>query len=584
MLTTQASFVLAASFAVMASGIIAKNYPMGLLGLTVLLWFAFCWLRFVVFEWQANRFLKSLQRSIDGSSEALVTMVTERDYEVELTANLSSVGRGGRVTLSDVVPDTMQVEGKQAVVINSRVANGLFNWGTSKTLRHTFRIRTPICGRVELPGVQVELADEFGFFRRDRFVPISQTTTVLPYLIRPQTTVSVLKHNNLQRHLGHHRHRSSGISSELHGIRDYRPGDPPRTIAWKPTARLGKLMTCEFENEVPIRATLMVDLYYYQFEGRPGPTAGDRAISTAASIAKLLLADRDPVAAVLMQDHGMHRINHGGGERQLSKLLQHLLSCSNPHPPLSHFYTRDLLQVVFENASRRFPELFDEAYNYGNTPFRLLRFQIAAADRIRRAVAVVIEHLFELPPLSHMQMQYDDVYLRAALVEYVRKYNVVSTATTVALDPPYRDMGHWLRARNNATLAMCEHMTQLRARAKDNELLVIIAPEPQDLLSCEMVESAVKQFVAVGHRVMFIAPEKPLIGSFVSDPQAAEIFEKYRMSGHRKAESLLSDRLSVIGASFARIDDPRLMQLVATEIGLLQSASSRAKPSRRIYV
>ena len=42
-------------------------------------------------------------------------------------------------------------------------------------------------------------------------------------------------------------------------LRDYLPGDPPKTIAWKVSARRDRLITKEFESEVPVRCTLFVD-------------------------------------------------------------------------------------------------------------------------------------------------------------------------------------------------------------------------------------------------------------------------------------------------------------------------------------
>ena len=58
---------------------------------------------------------------------------------------------------------------------------------------------------------------------------------------------------------GVHRLKRPGGGSELLDLRDYMPGDPPKMIAWKPSARKDKLFTKEFESEVPVRCTLFVD-------------------------------------------------------------------------------------------------------------------------------------------------------------------------------------------------------------------------------------------------------------------------------------------------------------------------------------
>src|SRR5207302_354096 len=58
---------------------------------------------------------------------------------------------------------------------------------------------------------------------------------------------------------GMHRLYRPGSGSELLDLRDYQPGDPPRTIAWKVSARRDKLITKELEREVPVRCTLLLD-------------------------------------------------------------------------------------------------------------------------------------------------------------------------------------------------------------------------------------------------------------------------------------------------------------------------------------
>ncbi|MEL7500330.1 MAG: DUF58 domain-containing protein [Planctomycetota bacterium] len=581
MLTIQGSFLVAVATIATVVGVAGQIESLAIVGLAMLIWL---WVEWLCFEWarfKLDSFAESIRRTVNSDDAETLTLVTDRDYDVEFAAPIANLPRGYRITLRDVVPDTFAVGGKTSTVLET---NLLYWFKTDrKEIRVRYNVQTPICGRYEFPGIQIELIDQRGLFSFEKFAAIPQTATVLPYLIRPQTTVSVLKHNNVQRHLGHHRHTSSGISSELHGIRDYRTGDPPRTIAWKPTARMGKLMTCEFENEVPIRGTVLVDLAAYQFNGRPGPTAGDRAISTSASIAKLLLSDRDPVAMELINDYRANRINHGSGERQLAKIIQNLLIYSNPSPPMDHFLLNDLLQVVFENAIRRFPQLFDERFNQGRTFFRWIFWNKAPWDRMRRALSVVLEHLFKLSPGMANRLQCDDRLFRKYCLKYVDKYNVVSTSTTVAIDPPYQDVGQWLRARNKLTLKLCKRLNQIRSRAKDNELFMLVAPEPHDLLGCEMLEPAIKQCVASGHQVMYIAPERPIIRHVVTDATAADIIQRYSTGNYRKAFSELGERLQRLGVPFARIDDPRLMQLVANEIGILQSSSNRARARRRVF-
>ena len=572
MLTTRSSFILAISSLGLVVALLDGNEPLAALSLSLLVWIWIEWLSFQRFRMFSQPILAGCSRTIDGQSDERVTMVADRQIVVRLAGKLSSTSRGYRFLIHDTIPDTFQVtNGKPFVVIDSGV-------GSEFDLEYV--ATTAICGKVSFPGIRVEASDYWGFFRCEHFIPISQEPTVLPYLIRPQTTVSVLKHNNLQRHIGHHRHLSAGLSSELLGIRDYRIGDPPRTIAWKPTARLGKLMTCEYENEVPVRATILVDLAVYQFQGRPGPSSADRAIMTCAAIAKLLLADRDPVAAVLLKSDSTQHIKHAGGERQLTKLLQYLLAASNPNPPLEHMRIDDLVRLVFENGSRRFPKQFDEFFNHGPVLRKAFRMRPTRKHRVRRSLAVVLEHLLNWQPGISTRMQFDDDLMRRACLEYVQKYTVVASSTNLTTAPPWADPGRWQIECQNMTLKLTETLLQSNARAKDNELFVVVAPEPFDLMTEDIVENTLKTVIAAGHRVIFVAPMVPEEPMQIHDPLARRILSEATPVNMRDAKSRFRDRVSQLGVAFARIDDPKLMQLVAMEVGLLQSASGRKRVLR----
>lgn len=52
-------------------------------------------------------------------------------------------------------------------------------------------------------------------------------------------------------------HRLHHAGDDVHHLRAYRPGDPPRTIAWKPSARRGTLLVREYEQ--PAGVDLVLD-------------------------------------------------------------------------------------------------------------------------------------------------------------------------------------------------------------------------------------------------------------------------------------------------------------------------------------
>lgn len=54
--------------------------------------------------------------------------------------------------------------------------------------------------------------------------------------------------------------RTRGQGDDLYGIRDYVPGDDPRHIDWKTTARRGKLAVVEYERTESLQAMIVLDL------------------------------------------------------------------------------------------------------------------------------------------------------------------------------------------------------------------------------------------------------------------------------------------------------------------------------------
>jgi len=64
------------------------------------------------------------------------------------------------------------------------------------------------------------------------------------------------------------------------GVREFRPGDPWRRIAWPVTARAGRLVTREYEQDAAPRLRLVIDL------GEVPGAAGEHAVAVAAGVGR----------------------------------------------------------------------------------------------------------------------------------------------------------------------------------------------------------------------------------------------------------------------------------------------------------
>jgi uncharacterized protein (DUF58 family) len=89
-----------------------------------------------------------------------------------------------------------------------------------------------------------------------------------------------------------HERARTGAGEEYLGVRDYRPGDPPRSVHWRSSARAGHLVVREYEEEVASRVALVLAGIDH---GQPPDSSFEMLVSAAASIAVYALQTGHPV-------------------------------------------------------------------------------------------------------------------------------------------------------------------------------------------------------------------------------------------------------------------------------------------------
>ncbi len=567
MFTTRSSTLFLIATLATFTGLARYHGGVALAGLTMMVWLATQW--FTV-QWairSSSAIVGRVERTIDGESGDRFTLAVGQEYTVKLTGKIRRGRRGFRIAIRDAMPEACEVvNGYSRLKLDKRDEDGF---------SLVYKLKPQVCGHMKLSGVMVSIMDPNGMFQGQRYLKLSQSLTVLPFLVRPQTTASIMKTNNLQRVLGHHRHKSPGISAELLGIRDYQPGDPPRSIAWKPTARLGRLMSCEYESEVPVRATVFGDLSCYQFVGRPGAAVADRIITATASVTRLLLSDRDPVSIVMASERGAVRLPHGQGERQLTKTMHYLLMAADPNPRLEYVTDRELVHVVFRECYRRFPELFDRRVSFLPQGRTILRPFASKFSRIKSRLAPVLCESLQLPLGHEFRLCHDALQMRKACEDWVRKYPLV----TVSVKLPEQFMSQSLRALTNENI--CTRLMESRARASDNELFVVVGTLPTAWQDAEKLLDVVRVCRAANHRVIYINAGMPRKSLTIEDPVARKLLKAAEEAGSAEVNGFVEQELITMGVKCASINDPKLMEYVAIEVDLIRSGKVRGGFSRR---
>lgn len=131
---------------------------------------------------------------------------------------------------------------------------------------------------------QIELAtsDPLGLRRFTRQVSAPAEVVVYPPLLRlpylwPQASGG-------PKALRPHR-RLRGEGEDFYGVRDYVPGDDPRRINWRATARRGRLIVAESEYTESLHGLIILDLYHHYHTGLGNQHTLEHAVILAATLA-----------------------------------------------------------------------------------------------------------------------------------------------------------------------------------------------------------------------------------------------------------------------------------------------------------
>lgn len=199
-----------------------------------------------------------------------------------------------------------------------------------RTQETAYRQIAPRRGRYRLSGFRLSTKFPFGLLQRTRLVEDEQDFIVYPALIAPGT--ELLRGLPIGG-LSSSRQRALSRSGEFLGLRAFRPGDDPRDIHWRTSARRGAWLVREHEDAEGRLASIVLDNVFHPSAGDPERhvAAFERAVSEAAGVCFELV--RRGFTVELVMRGGCVRAEggrghtdgyeHGRGE-QIDRILQAL--------------------------------------------------------------------------------------------------------------------------------------------------------------------------------------------------------------------------------------------------------------------
>ncbi len=230
-------------------------------------------------------------------------------------------------------------EGLDSRIIPEKGTNQLHaSLGPSEELRLRFEFASPPRANYEIGPLIARARDPIGFYLTERkFGP--ETLSVMP---RPER----LRGAQLRpRHVGPWPgvipSKVLGLGTEFYGMREYVPGDDPKRINWKATARYNELIVNEAEAERVTDVMIVLDTDVTFF----GPTENElfeRGVQAAASLTRLLLRQGNRVGLVL-QGGERGSIPAGFGKRHERRILYLLAAAKPGRATVSTSYVMNLL-------------------------------------------------------------------------------------------------------------------------------------------------------------------------------------------------------------------------------------------------
>ena len=154
-------------------------------------------------------------------------------------------------------------------------------------------------GKYSLGPLAIVSSDPLGLFQKTRWFGEAQPFTVYPSIVElPNFAVPS---SDLPGDATSRQH-TQVVTPAAAGIRDYMPGDSYSRVHWRTTARMGKLMVKEFEQEESAKVWIVLDMEEGPHRGSGPDSSEECAVTAAASIADKYLQQGLPVGITAVGD------------------------------------------------------------------------------------------------------------------------------------------------------------------------------------------------------------------------------------------------------------------------------------------
>ena len=189
-----------------------------------------------------------LSKAPDVLRQAPKSMSLVTWTEIVLSIRNDRSGRSLRLQLFDHHPETFVTRN---LPLSVRVPPNQF-------ADVAYQVYPTLRGAMNFTGCELRIASPLGLWWRRRLLPTRSLVRVYPNYSTISKLLAYEVDNRLQL-TGVRLSRRRGEGIEFHQLRDYREGDSLRSIDWKATARMGRLIAREYQDERDQQVVFMLD-------------------------------------------------------------------------------------------------------------------------------------------------------------------------------------------------------------------------------------------------------------------------------------------------------------------------------------
>lgn len=269
------------------------------------------WASLAVVLWILQDFLRAHRTpALEVRRSHSLGWIQGRESEVAVVVSHRG-GRAVHLSVFDHHPPHWQMSGHP---VDGRLQDG-------QEMTCLERLRPPNRGDHVFAGVEVLVDSPSRLWRRRLFLGKPESVRVFPELALLRGSSLPDASSRLQRS-GVHRKRRRGEGTEFHQLREYRQGDPLRGIDWKATARQGRPISREYQEERDQQVIILLDAGRRMVRRDGEKSHFDHCLEAAMRLAWTAIREGDAVGLMCFSDRVRRYIPPTKGRAGLDRLLE----------------------------------------------------------------------------------------------------------------------------------------------------------------------------------------------------------------------------------------------------------------------